>query len=154
VRSWFGGDEDDDDRRRAPHRGRGPRNYRRSDERIRDDINDRLTDNDWLDASDVDVSVSGGEVTLSGMVESRHAKRLAEDIAEAVSGVTHVQNNLRVQRGWEVGMGSPAVSTSAVNTPVNTGSLGDAGAVGSTGSADTDLTTPARSTRAAGRGQS
>ncbi|MDQ3804758.1 MAG: BON domain-containing protein, partial [Acidobacteriota bacterium] len=110
VRSWFGG-EDDDDRysgreRGGHHRGRGPRNYRRSDERVRDDINDRLTDNDWLDASDIDVVVSAGEVTLNGTVESRYAKRLAEDLAESVSGVSHVQNNLRVKRGWETGMGT------------------------------------------------
>jgi osmotically-inducible protein OsmY len=153
VRSWFGGDDDDDERRRhhaGRYRGRGPRNYRRSDERVRDDINDRLTEHDWLDASDIEVLVVAGEVTLTGTVESRYAKRLAEDIAESVSGVTNVQNNLRVTRGWEVGMGQPAVNTAAV---------GDASTTGITGAADltstSDLTTPARpSTRAAGRGQS
>ena len=104
VLSWFG-DEDadrrrhlDDSRSGRTHRGRGPKNYRRSDERIREDINDRLTEHDWLDASDVEVLVTAGEVTLSGAVESRHAKRLAEDIAESVVGVTNVQNNLRVRR--------------------------------------------------------
>ena len=40
------------------HRGRGPRGYTRSDERIREDVNDRLTDDGWLDASDIDVQVS------------------------------------------------------------------------------------------------
>ncbi|HEV2864101.1 MAG TPA: BON domain-containing protein [Pyrinomonadaceae bacterium] len=104
VLSWFG-DEDaerrrhlDESRSGRTHRGRGPKNYRRSDERIREDINDRLTEHDWLDASDIEVSVLAGEVTLSGAVESRHAKRLAEDIAESVVGVTNVQNNLRVRR--------------------------------------------------------
>ncbi|HEV3469137.1 MAG TPA: BON domain-containing protein [Pyrinomonadaceae bacterium] len=151
VRSWFGRDEDEDDRRRygreggGRYRGRGPRNYRRSDERIRDDINDRLTENDWLDASDIEVQVTGGEVTLIGTVESRYAKRLAEDIAESVSGVTHVQNNLRVKRGWEMGLGSPAVNTEAV---------GEAGTTGITGAADlTDSTDVTKTSRAAG-GQS
>ncbi|MCB5177061.1 BON domain-containing protein [Microvirga lenta] len=79
------------------HRGRGPRNYRRSDERIQDDVNQRLTDDPYLDASDIEVLVRDQEVTLSGMVHSRLDKRRAEDIAESVSGVAHVQNNLRVR---------------------------------------------------------
>ena len=100
VASWMG-DEGAERRRRADelrsHRGRGPRGYTRSDERIRDDINDRLTD-DWvLDASDIEVTVSNGEVTLSGTIGNRSDKRRAEDLAEDVSGVRHVQNNLRVR---------------------------------------------------------
>ena len=95
IASWFG-DEDAARRREEDHRGRGPKDYTRSDDRIREDVNDRLTE-DWrVDASDVTVSVSQGEVTLSGTVSSRQAKRRAEDVAEDVSGVKHVQNNLRV----------------------------------------------------------
>lgn len=102
VASWFG-DEEAEQRRRMDqhHRGRGPRGYARSDERIREDVNDRLTDDWMLDASDIDVEVSAREVTLSGEVSSRSDKRRAEDIAEDVSGVTHVQNNLRVRRNDE-----------------------------------------------------
>lgn len=100
VQSWMG-DEDAERRRRmdreAHHRGRGPRGYTRSDERISEDVHDRLTD-DWvLDASDVEVAVSSGEVTLNGTVRSRQDKRRAEDIVDDISGVTHVQNNLRVK---------------------------------------------------------
>lgn len=80
------------------HRGRGPRNYQRSDERISEDVCDRLSDEHNLDASEIDVSVSDGEVTLSGEVESKQAKRLAEDCADSCSGVQHVQNNLRVKK--------------------------------------------------------
>lgn len=79
------------------HRGRGPKNYIRSDERIREDVNDRLSDDSWLDASEIEVGVSSGEVTLTGTVNEREDKRRAEDVAERVSGVKHVQNNLRVQ---------------------------------------------------------
>jgi hypothetical protein len=39
-------------------------------------------------------------------VNSRFEKRHAEDIAESVSGVAHVQNNLRVQMAQGGGMGS------------------------------------------------
>jgi osmotically-inducible protein OsmY len=49
-----------------------------------------------IDASNIEVSVSRGEVTLNGTVTERFAKRHAEDLAESVSGVKHVQNNLRV----------------------------------------------------------
>jgi osmotically-inducible protein OsmY len=103
VRSWFG-DEDAERRRRldqarsANHVGRGPRNYKRSDERIREDINDRLTDDYYLDASDIEVGVLDRAVTLTGRVNSREDKRRAEDIANAVSGVTDVSNQLRVSR--------------------------------------------------------
>lgn len=79
------------------HRGRGPKNYRRSDARILEDVNDRLTDDAWLDAQDIDVEVKDCEVTLSGTVGDRRAKRHAENLVERVSGVTHVQNNLRVR---------------------------------------------------------
>jgi len=97
VASWFG-DEDAAHRRRLDNfRGRGPKNYNRSSDRIRDDVSDRLTDDWQVDASDIDVSVEGTEVTLDGTVHSREAKRRAEDCADSVSGVSHVQNNLRVK---------------------------------------------------------
>jgi len=99
VQSWMG-DEDAERRRRMDrenhHRGRGPRGYTRSDDRISEDVHDRLTDDWMLDASNIEVSVSGGEVTLSGNVANRQDKRRAEDIVDDVSGVSHVQNNLRV----------------------------------------------------------
>ncbi|WP_018238436.1 BON domain-containing protein [Ensifer sp. BR816] len=78
-------------------RGKGPRGYKRSDARIAEDVNDRLTEDPWLDASDIEVSVAGGEVTLAGFVSSRQDRRRAEDSSEAVPGVSYVQNNLRVK---------------------------------------------------------
>ncbi len=102
VSSWMG-DQDALHRREADgaHRGRGPKGYRRSDERIREDVSDRLTDDSWLDAHGVEVSVSDGDVTLSGEVRSREDKKRAEALAERVTGVGNVQNNLRVERGTE-----------------------------------------------------
>ena len=85
-----------DEMRRGRYGGRGPRGYRRSDERIREDVNERLTD-DWrVDASDIEVSVDNSLVTLAGRVGSRAQKRRAEEVAESVSGVTDVSNQLRV----------------------------------------------------------
>lgn len=99
VSSWFGDDEAERRRRQdQQHRGKGPRGYTRSDERIKEDVNDRLTD-DWaVDASGIEVDVENCEVTLTGEVSSREEKRRAEDVAEAVSGVRHVQNNLRIKQ--------------------------------------------------------
>ncbi|MGH6957889.1 MAG: BON domain-containing protein, partial [Caulobacteraceae bacterium] len=101
IRAFFGDADaerrlDWDSATEGPHRGRGPKGYRRSDERIREDVSDRLTDDAFVDASEVEVEVSGGEVTLNGWVASRAAKRRAEDCADSVMGVCHVQNNLRV----------------------------------------------------------
>lgn len=105
VSSWFG-DEDAERRREqdrrweGTHRGKGPKGYQRSDERIRDDVNDRLSDDAFLDASNIDVTVSNGEVTLTGTVSERSDKRRAEDIAESVSGVKNVEVRLRVQEDF------------------------------------------------------
>lgn len=85
----------------GPHRGRGPKGYQRSDERIRDDVCDSLTEAHDVDATHIDVQVTGGMVTLTGTVDSRYEKRRAEDISEMVSGVKDVQNQLRAQQGAE-----------------------------------------------------
>lgn len=109
VASWFGDEDAERRRQQDQFRGRGPRGYTRSDDRIQEDVNDRLTD-DWsLDASDIEVSVGNGEVTLSGHVSNRSDKRHAEDLADSVSGVRHVQNNLRVKEA----MGAEGRSSTA-----------------------------------------
>ena len=78
--------------------GKGPKNYRRSDERIREDLNERLMMS-WMDAEEVEVTVKDGEVTLTGSVYTRDEKRAIEDLAEDVLGVKDVHNNLRANRG-------------------------------------------------------
>ena len=134
VRSWFGDDDaerrrDRDMRESGQHRGRGPKGYQRSDARILEDVNDRLTEDPHLDASEIDVRVENREVTLSGTVNSRFEKRHAEDITESVSGVTHVQNNLRIQQAADAGIAGTMLS--------------GAGA-GSTEAPATDATAPGR----------
>ena len=81
----------------GPHKGRGPRGYQRADERIHDEINERLTAHGLIDATDVECRVVNGEVTLIGFVDSRAAKRAAADVAEDVYGVREVHNELRVR---------------------------------------------------------
>ena len=100
-----------DDNRRGPYRGRGPRNYARSDERITEDLNERLTDNDMLDASDISVQVADGVATLSGTVASRWMRHLAEDIADSCSGVKDIRNEITVAAADEAGNASPGGGT-------------------------------------------
>jgi len=121
VSSWFG--DDDAERRRrvdkinGPHKGKGPRDYRRSEDRIREDVCDRLADDDYVDASDIRIEIHNDEVILSGNVNSREEKRRAEDIVESISGVRNVENRIRVGR-------------SDTNFDRYTGTTSDAGGVG------------------------
>jgi osmotically-inducible protein OsmY len=80
--------------------GRGPKGYVRSDERIREDVCDRLSDDDEIDARDITVTVKSAEVILEGTVNDRRSKHRAEDIAESVSGVKDVTNHLRARKGF------------------------------------------------------
>lgn len=107
YRGDFGGEHEEREHRehrglgeriKQMFRGRGPKGYTRSDERIREDVNDRLTDHPSIDATDITVQVREGEVTLEGHVDSRYVKRLAEEVVEDVSGVKDVMNHLRVRR--------------------------------------------------------
>ncbi len=79
------------------YRGKGPKGYQRSDDRIREDVSEALSQDGDIDASEIEVTIQGGVVTLSGTVDSREAKRAAEDLAEDCAGVKDVQNNIRVQ---------------------------------------------------------
>ena len=79
-------------------RGRGPKGYNRSDERIREEVSDRLMEHDEIDASEIEVEVSSGEVTLKGTVQDRRVKYLAEELVESIMGVKDVTNQLRVRR--------------------------------------------------------
>jgi len=81
--------------------GRGPRGFTRSDERIKEDICERLTEHPDLDATDLEIKVHNGEVTLTGTVNERWNKRVAEDLAGTVSGVKQIQNQIRFQEGSE-----------------------------------------------------
>lgn len=76
------------------NRGKGPRNYRRRDSLIEEDVNERLLQDPFLDAREIIVAVSHGEVILSGSVPDRWSARQAEFHASEVSGVVTVKNQL------------------------------------------------------------
>jgi osmotically-inducible protein OsmY len=128
IASWVGDDaaarRREMDRRRS-YAGRGPKGYTRSDDRIREDVNDCLTD-DWrLDATNIDVRVANGEVTLDGSVASRDDKHRAEHLVENLSGVRHVQNNLRIDDSWrKTDDSNPALSTPVGSSGAHTSAAG------------------------------
>lgn len=78
------------------HRGKAPAGYQRSDDRIREEVCQALSDDDHVDASGIEVTVKSGEVTLAGKVSDRRTKRMAEDLVERVTGVKDVTNQIRV----------------------------------------------------------
>lgn len=130
VSSWFG--DDDAERRRrmdeqrtgtGEHKGKGPRGYHRSTERIREDVCDRLSEDDRLDASDIEVQIQNDEVILTGSVHSREDKRRAEDLAESISGVRNVENRLRVSRGEDT-FRSSTINTGSSSTDMTSRTTG------------------------------
>jgi hypothetical protein len=84
----------------GPYTGMGPQGYQRSDERIREDVNDRLTQHGHINARDIQVQVRNGEVTLSGTVDDLRQKHMAEDVADSVPGVTDVHNQLKIHESF------------------------------------------------------
>lgn len=100
----------------GPNVGRGPKGYRRSDERIHEDVCERMTAHGGLDARQIELIVENGEVTIEGTVEDRPAKRLAEDLAHSVGGVEDVHNRLRLShlvRGEREDAESPEATEAA-----------------------------------------
>ncbi|KYG63635.1 hypothetical protein AZI86_12450 [Bdellovibrio bacteriovorus] len=96
--SWSPSEETEKDN---SYYGRGPKNFKRSDERIREEVCEMLTRHSGIDADEIDVEVKDGEVTLTGSVSERRMKHLAEDCAEQCFGVKDVTNNIRVKRSMD-----------------------------------------------------
>jgi Flp pilus assembly secretin CpaC len=90
-----------------------------------------------IDASEIEVAVQNREVTLTGTVRDRNEKRRAEDIAESVTGVSHVQNNLRIGQK----QGGHATGTEAGDAGAATGNPGIGTAGGAAGTAPGGRTT-------------
>ena len=119
------------------YRGVGPRNYTRSDERIREDLNERLTEAYDLDASGLTVEVANGVATLGGSVPQRWMKHRAEDLADACIGVRDVHNHILVGSGASARTGSSTASSAT-------------GSTGSTGNRETTTGTAGTTTGYAG----
>lgn len=82
---------------KSRRRLRGPKGFKRSDERILDDLCERIA-RTGIDADGLEVKVENGEVTISGIVASRVDKWRLEVIADDVFGVEEVHDQVRVAR--------------------------------------------------------
>jgi hypothetical protein len=91
----------------AREHGRGPKGYRRSDDRILDEVCERFA-RSGVDAGEVEVAVKDGVVTLGGRVARREDRRRLEAIAEDVLGVSEVNDATRI--------GAPPEETAGAGT--------------------------------------
>lgn len=119
------------------HSGKGPKGWKRTDDRIKEEVCERLCDAGDVDASNIDVSVSNGEVTLKGMVNDRSQKRAAEDAICELSGVMDVNNQLRV---GSMQSSSPSTSTSMASSAKGSGSRSQSSQGEGSTSAQTSMT--------------
>jgi osmotically-inducible protein OsmY len=76
---------------------RGPKGYRRSDQRLLEDICETIASAGHIDASDVTVDVQDGRVSLEGTVPARYMKHAIEDLADTCPGVQDIGNRVRVR---------------------------------------------------------
>lgn len=81
--------------------GVGPSGFKRSDERLKEVVCERLSEDPWIDASNIDIAVKNGEITLSGTVPDRQTKYRAEEVVESVLGTGEVTNNIRIQKSTD-----------------------------------------------------
>jgi hypothetical protein len=104
---------------RGPYWGKGPKGYRRTDERINDDVCESIAHQGWIDAGDVEVRVESGVVVLTGTVAQRQDKRRLELMAERVHGVDDVRNEIRVRREREREREGEAADPQPAPSPTN-----------------------------------
>ena len=83
----------------AEFEGKGPRGWTLRDDRVIEEVSERLMEDRLLDARGVEVSANAGVVTLSGEVPGASDVAHAEMLARQAPGVTQVINRLRVQPG-------------------------------------------------------
>lgn len=80
----------------GPHFGKGPKGYQRSDDRIKDDVHETLRIHSEIDATEIEIDVKAGVVSLLGTVDSRKTKRAVENEVELISGVLDIKNDLKI----------------------------------------------------------
>lgn len=97
----------------------------RSDTDLLEAVTERLLWDGDVDASNIQVSVNRGEVTLEGMVENLTQQRLAEETLGALGGITRIHNKLRIPK-----------NRGENNTPSGTNASGPVGEDGKVGRDD------------------
>jgi osmotically-inducible protein OsmY len=88
---------------RISAQGKGPKGYLRPDARIYEDVNEALLNDARVDASDIEVEVHEGIVTLRGAVEDRQMKKEAQACIEHIPGIEDVFNLITLHEFREQG---------------------------------------------------
>ena len=97
----------------GPFAGRGPKGYKRSDEKIIEEACQRLERDGDIDASEIEVTAEDGVIRLRGTVDDRQTKRRAEECVESIYGARDVMNELRVsQQSMQQRQGSQGMQAS------------------------------------------
>jgi osmotically-inducible protein OsmY len=112
------------------HRGKGPKGYTRSDERLKEVICEKLTDDPMIDASEINIEVTGQTVKLTGTVDDRSTKYEVEELVERCGGVKDIDNQLRVR---SQGGSMQTSQTTGSGTGQTTSQSGKEGSSGSSG---------------------
>jgi hypothetical protein len=102
--------------RMGGYAGVGPTDRWRSDARIQEELHDRLTGADTIDATAVIAVVTDGHVTLNGWVPQRWMKHDSEELAHHVPGVISVENHIRVGEAADA-LGKPGQAIRSGNDP-------------------------------------
>ena len=74
------------------HFGKGPRNFSRTDEHLKEEVCEAFLMSPDLDPQNIEVGVLDGVVTLKGTVRLKEDLILAHDLALGVSGIKDVIN--------------------------------------------------------------
>lgn len=124
----------------------GPKGYQRSDERLKEDISERLMEAVHVDSSEVTVEVRDAKVVLEGVVPDRRMKHAIEDLVDACPGVQDIDNRVRVgsasvQAAGTVGRTSTAMGSATSQS--GAGSAATAPAVAGSAASTTTGTTNA-----------
>jgi osmotically-inducible protein OsmY len=106
----------------------GPKGYTRSDERIKEDISERLWRAKQIDSSEVTIAVKDGVVTFTGTVPERWMRHEIENVADSCMGVKDIEDNVRLLQPISEGQ----LETSEKRGPEGTGSSTARGAMTST----------------------
>ena len=80
---------------------RGPKGWVRSDAAILDELVERIV-RAGIDASELEVEVEAGEVSIEGDLETREERRRVIDLAERILGVRAIDAVIRVREAGEV----------------------------------------------------
>jgi len=90
--------ESQEDLPNISYAGIGPKDYRRTDASLEEEVCEILTQDPYIDASEIYVAVEEGIVKLSGLVDDREERFEIERAVDGIWGVEDIVNDIKVKR--------------------------------------------------------